>query len=236
MVMSAAYRQDSRVTPEMFERDPENRLVARGARFRLPASVIRDQALAVSGLLVEKLGGPGVNPYQPPGVWEEATFGQIKYEQDHGESLYRRSVYTFWRRIIAPAEFFDSATRQTCTVRQVRTNSPLHALTTLDDPTFVEAARVLAQHTMEAKSGAEDRIDAAFARVLARKPTEQETAVLMESLERLRREYGADRPAALKLLAVGESKRDEKLDPVEHAAYTGVCMAILNLDEAVTKE
>jgi hypothetical protein len=236
IVMSSSYRQDSRVTPEMFERDPENRLVARGARFRLPAPVIRDEALAASGLLVEKLGGPGVNPYQPPGMWEEATFGQIKYAQDHGESLYRRSVYTFWRRIIGPPEFFDSSPRQTCTVRQMRTNSPLHSLTTMDDPTFVEAARVLAQKVMEEKVSAQDRIDLAYLRVLARKPSEEEQTVFLEALERLQKEYAADRPAALKLLAVGESKRDEKIDAVEQAAYTGVCLAILNLDEAVTKE
>jgi hypothetical protein len=236
IVMSSTYRQDSRMTPESFERDPENRFNARGARFRLPAFVIRDEALAASGLLVEKLGGPGVNPYQPAGMWEEATFGQIKYAQDHGESLYRRSVYTFWRRIIGPPEFFDSAARQTCTVRQTRTNSPLHAFTTMNDPTYVEAARTLAQHVMREKSSPEERIDLAMQRVVSRAPSAEERAVLIEALERLTKEYSADRPAALKLLAVGESKRDETLDPVEHAAYTGACMEILNLDEAITKE
>src|SRR5439155_3052974 len=124
IVTSAAYRQSSKVTADLLERDPENRLLARGPRYRMPAFMIRDQALAASGLLVEKLGGPPVKGYQPSGVWEEATFGQIKYEQDHGESLFRRSLYTFWRRIAGPTEFFDSATRQTCTVRQRHTNTP----------------------------------------------------------------------------------------------------------------
>ncbi len=136
IVTSATYRQSSKVTPELFERDPENRLLARGPRFRLPSWMIRDQALAASGLLVEKLGGPPVKPYQPPGIWEEATFGQIKYQQDHGDALYRRSLYTFWRRIVGPTMFFDTGARQTCTVKQSRTNTPLHALTTLNDVTY----------------------------------------------------------------------------------------------------
>src|SRR5439155_23775396 len=136
IVTSAAYRQSSKVTADLLERDPENRLLARGPRYRMPAFMIRDQALAASGLLVEKLGGPPVKPYQPPGVWEDATFGQIRYEQDHGEALYRRSLYTFWRRIVGPTEFFDSASRQTCSVRSSRTNTPLHAFTTMNDPTF----------------------------------------------------------------------------------------------------
>jgi len=237
IVTSAAYRQSSKVTAEMAERDPENRLLARGPRFRLPAFMIRDQALAASGLLVEKLGGPPVKPYQPAGIWEEATFGKVAYKQDHGCALYRRSLYTFWRRIVGPTEFFDSAARQTCTVRATRTNTPLQALTLLDDTTFVEAARALAQRVMlEGGSTAESRIEQAFRLVLARRPTDQERSVLLASLERLKAEYAADPAAAAKLLSVGESKRDDRLDPIEHTAYTGVCTAIFNLDEAVTKE
>ena len=125
-VTSATYRQSSRVVPGMAERDPENRLLARGPRHRLPSWLLRDQALAVSGLLVEKVGGPPVKSYQPPGVWEDATFGQIKFTQDHGEALYRRSLYIFWRRIVAPTVFFDVANRQNCTVKTGRTNTPLH--------------------------------------------------------------------------------------------------------------
>jgi len=153
IVTSATYRQASKVTPESFERDPENRLLARGPRFRMPAYMIRDQALSASGLMVEKLGGPPVKPYQPSGVWEDATFGQIKYEQDHGDALYRRSLYTFWRRIVGPTEFFDSAARQTCSVRPSRTNTPLHAFTTMNDPTFVEAGRELAQRILKTPAG-----------------------------------------------------------------------------------
>jgi mono/diheme cytochrome c family protein len=237
IVTSAAYRQSSQVTPDLAERDPENRLLARASRMRLPAYMLRDQALAISGLLVEKMGGSPVKPYQPPGIWEEATFGQIKYQQDHGQSLYRRSVYTFWRRIVGPTEFFDTASRQTCTVRPSRTNTPLHALTTLNDTTYVEAARVLAQRVMtQADGSAEARVEMAYRLVLARRPTNKEMPLLLSAIDRLKGQYAADKPAALKLLSVGESQRDEKLDPVEHAAYTGLCLAILNLDEALTKE
>jgi hypothetical protein len=198
--------------------------------------MLRDQALAASGLIVEKLGGPPVKPYQPPGIWEEATFGKVKYEQDHGDSLYRRSVYTFWRRIVGPTEFFDSASRQVCTVKQARTNTPLQALTLLNDPTFVEAARVMAQRVMIQADAPEKRLASAYFRVLARKPTAREQKSLLSALERLKSQYAADPGEAKKLLSIGESKRDESLDPVEHAAWTGICLAILNLDEAVTKE
>ncbi|MEO6436164.1 MAG: PSD1 and planctomycete cytochrome C domain-containing protein [Tepidisphaeraceae bacterium] len=238
LVTSSTYRQSSKMTPQSFERDPENRLLARGARYRLPAFVIRDQALAASGLLVEQIGGAPVKTYQPEGVWEEATFGQIKYEQDHGDALYRRSLYIFWRRIVGPTQFFDTAARQTCTMKTSRTNTPLHALATLNDPAFVEAARTLAQRVMTAgdSDSPTKRLDLACRLVLSRKPSEQERIVLLASLDRLKSEYAKDLPAAEKLLAVGESKRNDKLDPIEHAAYTGVCLAILNLDEAMTKE
>ena len=152
IVTSATYRQSSKVTPALAERDPENRLLARGPRFRMPSWMIRDQALAASGLLVDQLGGAPVHPYQPPGVWEETTFGLKKYPPDHGDDLYRRSVYTFWRRIVGPTMFFDTATRQTCTVKQSRTNTPLHALSTLNDTTYVEAARTMAQRVMKAET------------------------------------------------------------------------------------
>lgn len=240
MVTSAAYRQSSRATPELIERDPENRLLARGPRFRLPSWMIRDQALAASGLLVDTFGGPGVNGYQPPGVWEEATFGKKEYEQDHGAALYRRSLYTFWRRIIGPTVFFDAASRQVCTVKQVRTNTPLHALTTLNDVTFVEAARALAQRVLLEGRGRDDaqRVAAAFRLVLAREPKAAEVSVLREGLARLRAQYAADPSAARELLNVGESKAAPapRVNPVEHAAWTGLCLGILNLDEALTKE
>ena len=236
IVTSAAYRQSSRVTPALFERDPQNRLLARGPRGRMPSWMIRDQALAAGGLLVDKIGGPPVKPYQPAGIWEEATFGGKRYQQDKGESLYRRSVYTFWRRIVGPTLFFDSAARQTCTVKQTRTNTPLHALTTLNDITFIEAARALAERVLTTEGNDDQHIAAAFRLVLARKPRADELDILRGGLKRLRGQYSADAAAAKKLLAVGESKRNEKLDVTDHAAFTGLCNLILNLDEALTKE
>jgi hypothetical protein len=237
IVTSATYRQSSRVGPGLAERDPENRLLARGPRRRLPSWMIRDQALAASGLLVSRIGGPAVRPYQPTGVWEEATFGTKQYSQDHGAGLYRRSLYTFWRRIIAPTEFFDSATRQTCIVKPSLTNSPLHALVTLNDVAYVEAARVLAERVLKTSGPSPAaRVDLAFRRVLARRPAADELQVLLASLARIRAEFTSDARAARALLRVGESPRDETLDVVEHAAYAVLCSAIFNLDEALTKE
>ncbi|HET6572601.1 MAG TPA: PSD1 and planctomycete cytochrome C domain-containing protein [Fimbriiglobus sp.] len=236
IVTSATYRQSSKVSPALVERDPENRLLARGPRLRMPSWMIRDQALFASGLLAEKLGGTPVYPYQPPGVWEEATFGNKKYPPGHGDDLYRRSVYTFWRRIVGPTMFFDTASRQSCTVKQTRTNTPLHVLATLNDTTYIEAARALAQRAMKAETDDGKRIALAFRLVLARGPTAAEAKVLLAGLERLRRQYKADPALAKKLLAVGESKRDESLDLIEHTAMTGLCLTILNTDEALTKE
>jgi hypothetical protein len=237
IVTSEAYRQSAKVTPQLAERDPHNRFLARGARFRLPSWMLRDQALAASGLLVRHVGGPPVRPYQPAGVWEDATFGNRKYVQDKGDALFRRSLYTFWRRIIAPTEFFDTASRQTCWVKQTRTNSPLHALVTLNDPTFVESARALAQRVLlTAGPRQQDRVELAFRLVLARRPGSEETQVLLSALDRFRRELAQDPAGVQKLLRVGESRRNEALNPVEHAAYAALCSAILNLDEALTKE
>jgi hypothetical protein len=237
IVTSATYRQSSKVTPQLLERDPQNRLLARGPRLRMPSWMIRDQALAVSGLLAQRVGGPPVKPYQPPGVWEEATFGNIKYQTGKGEDLYRRSLYTFWRRIVGPTMFFDNPSRQVCTVKQMRTNTPLHALVTLNDVTFVEAARVLAQRVLLTCGGEpEQRIDLAFRWVLARQPTAAEAKVLLKSLERLRQNYTKDPDAAKRFLATGESPRHAVLDPAEYAAYATLCLALFNLDEALTKE
>ncbi len=249
LVTSATYRQSSKDAPvaaevrrrtgsdTLYQLDPENRLLARGPRYRLPSWMLRDQALAASGLLVEKLGGPAVKTYQPTGIWEDATFGNKKYVQDHGDALYRRSVYVFWRRIVGPTVFFDVATRQNCSVKSPRTNTPLHALATLNDITYVEAARALAERVL-LTGGATDaaRLEHAFRLTTARKPGAMEKQVLTASLTRLRTQYTADREAALKLLAVGESKRAEKLDATEHAAWTALCSLLLNLDEVVTKE
>jgi mono/diheme cytochrome c family protein len=236
IVTSATYRQSSRLTPELRERDPDNRLLARGPRLRLSSLALRDQALAVSGLLVEKVGGPPVKPYQPPGIWEEMSFGKTKYVQDHGENLYRRSLYTFWRRAVPPTTMFDTASRQVCTVRPSRTNTPLHALILLNDVTFVEAARVLAERLLKQGGNDEERITLLFRLATARKPSDAEMQVLTQALERLRKQYGADRDAALKLVGTGEAPRKADLDVVEHAAYTGLASLVLNLDEVISKE
>ncbi len=237
IVTSATYRQSSHQTPELRERDPENRLLARGPRYRLPSPIIRDQALAVSGLLVEKAGGPPVKPYQPPGIWEEMSFNQIKYVQDKGESLYRRSLYTFWRRTVGPPNLFDTSARQVCTVRQTRTNTPLHALILLNDVTFVEAARVMAQRVLEEGGAtAPARLTYAFRLATGRKPSEAERQILQTTLARLHRHYQGKQAEAIKLISAGEAARNLKLDAAEHAAYAALCSLLLNLDEVITKE
>lgn len=251
IVTSHTYRQSSRIsaweavtekvsgesTGLSFEDDPENRYLSRGPRFRLSSWMLRDQALAASGLLVRDVGGPSVRGYQPSGVWEEATFGNKKYVQDQGNALYRRSLYTFWRRIIAPTMFFDNATRQTCTVKTFRTNTPLHALLTLNDVTFVESARAMAERLLllDIKQD-EARIDDIFRRLMARPAKDSEKSILLTAIARSRSEFQADPDAARKLLAMGESKRNEQLDSVEHAAWTSLTLAVMNLDEALTKE
>ncbi len=236
MVTSNAYRQSSVVTPELRERDPDNRLLARGARHRLPSWMIRDQALAASGLITSTIGGPPVKPYQPAGIWEEATFGNKRYQQDKGDALYRRSLYVFWRRIVGPTMFFDAASRQTCSVKGTTTNTPLHALATLNDITYVEAARALAQLAME-RGGVSDaeRVAFAFRRATARKSTDAQTKILVDALAKQRVIFAEDKAAAAKLLKTGDSPRNEKLDATDHAALTVVCSLILNLDEVLNK-
>ena len=237
IVLSAAYRQSSRFGRDSAEKDPENRLMARGPRFRLPSWMLRDQALAASGLLVEKMGGPPVHPYQPAGIWEEATFGNKKYAQDHQEALYRRTIYTFWRRIVGPTMIFDNTARQVCTVKVFRTNTPLQALLTLNDPGQVEAARHLAQVVLKSgAAGDPDRLSAMHRRVLGRFPQKAELEILGQSLNKARSKYQGQIAEAEKLLAVGESKRDGAIAPGEHAAWTSVAMVLFNLDETLTKE
>ena len=237
IVTSATYRQESKVPPGMSERDPENQLLARGPRFRLPSWMLRDQALAAAGLLVEKVGGRPVKVYQPAGVWEDATFGMIKYNQDHGAALYRRSLYIFWRRIVGPTLFFDVAARQNCTVKVGRTNTPLHALVTLNDVTYVEAARALGQRMLK-EGGSDDaaRLAFGFRLCTARRPSMAEAQLLASSLARFRTEYQADPAAAAKLIAAGESKPDPALPAPELAAHTSLALLLLNLDETLTKE
>jgi hypothetical protein len=236
IVTSHTYRQSSRITPEMHERDAANLLYARGSRYRLPSWMIRDQALAASGLLVGRLGGPPVKPYQPEGVWEETTFGEKKYVQDQGDALYRRSLYTFWRRIIAPTEFFDVHSRMTTSVKPARTNTPMHALTTLNNTTYVEAARALAGRVMREAAGGEQRVQAAYRAVLARPPTAAEGAVFLGQHRRLLARFADDPASAARLLDVGESPRDPTLSSADHAAWTSLCLALFNLDETLNKE
>jgi uncharacterized protein DUF1549/uncharacterized protein DUF1553/cytochrome c len=217
--------------------DPDNRLLARSPRYRLPSWMIRDQALAICGLLVEKQGGPPVKGYQPPGIWEEATFGKIGYQQDTGEALYRRSLYQFWRRIVGPTIFFDVAARQTCQVKVARTNTPLHALATLNDITYVEAARALAQRVLLGPASDDaSRLTEAFRRCTSRRPNDAELAVLMKRLQLLRETFSKDEDAAKKLISVGGSKPNDKLNADDLAAYTGVATLLLNLDETISKE
>ncbi|HMF14284.1 MAG TPA: DUF1553 domain-containing protein, partial [Gemmataceae bacterium] len=238
IVTSATYRQSSKLTPLLLQKDPENRLLARGPRFRLSAEMIRDQALAASGLLVEKLGGPSVKPYQPAGLVKELT-GTEDFVQDHGQNLYRRSLYTYFKRTVAPPTMltFDAAGRETCVVRETRTNTPLQALALMNEVTFVEAARILAERTMRAGGRTpEERIDYAFRLVAARKPRAQELRVLLEGFHQHLERYRADSVAADKLLNAGEFQRDVRLAASELAAYCAVASLILNLDETITKE
>jgi Protein of unknown function (DUF1553)/Protein of unknown function (DUF1549)/Concanavalin A-like lectin/glucanases superfamily/Planctomycete cytochrome C len=237
IVTSATYRQSSRVPKTLPARDPDNRLLSRFPRYRLSPEMIRDQALFAGGLLVEHQGGPSVKPYQPAGLWDELS-GTGDYVPDTGDKLYRRSLYTYWKRTAPPPALsaFDATARETCWVRETRTNTPLQALTLLNDVTYVEAARKLAELVVRECAGADDRLALAFHRVTARAPTDAERAVLRRALERQLADYRKDLNAARKLLKVGESSTDRRFDPVEVSAYAGVCRLILNLDEVVTKE
>jgi hypothetical protein len=242
IVTSAAYRQSSKVTPALHEKDPENRLLARGPRVRLPAEMVRDNALASAGLLKLEIGGPSVLPYQPAGLWEELAFGEAfsaqEYRQDHGDKLYRRAMYTFWKRTSPPASLntFDAPDREKCTSRRAVTNTPLQALVTLNDPTYVEAARNLAQVVLQAPATDDARLRVAFRRVTARTPTNAEMAVLRGTLRGQIDTYQKDPKAAAALLRVGESPVSANVPAPMLAAWTNVCTVILNLDEAITRE
>ena len=242
MVTSATYRQSSRLTPELTERDPNNRLLARGPRYRFDAEIVRDNALAVSGLLVEHVGGPSVKPYQPAGLWEEVAFGggftaQV-FAQDKGEANYRRSMYTFWKRQAPPPNMmlFDAPNREVCTSQRARTNTPLQALALLNDPQFVEASRAFGERIMKQGGGTpEDRVNFAFRAVTSRWPTDPERAILLDMYQQQWTEYQANPDSAVQLLSIGEAPRDPTLDTCELAAWSIVANAILNLDEAYTK-
>ncbi len=244
IVTSATYRQSAKVMPELLAKDPENRLLARSSRLRLPAEFIRDQALAVSGLLNGEIGGKSVFPYQPPGLWEElmsradgANWTAQTYTPSKGKDLYRRTMYTFWKRTCPPPTLatFDAPDREVCTVRRARTNTPLQALILLNDPTYVEASRKLAERMMTEAKTVEDRITLAFRLMTARTPTAGEMSVVKQVFETRLAKYRGDPAVAKKLLSVGESPRNEALDAAELAAWANVASVILNLDEAVTR-
>jgi hypothetical protein len=241
MVTSSTYRQDSIVTPHLLDVDPENRLLARGPRFRLDAEELRDEALYIGGLLNLEMGGRGVRPYQPPGIWEAVgytTSNTAKYTQDHGDALYRRSLYLFWKRTAPPPTMitFDAPSRERCRARRERTNTPLQALITLNDPQYFEAARHLG-YRMLREGGPEDasRLRYGFRLATGRSPCDSECTVLEESLAAQRAHYDADLEAAKKTISVGESTVPDDVPPPDLAAYTMVANLILNLDEVLTR-
>ena len=262
IVTSATYRQSSRVdtslrdansSPEetgktgphvdLLSIDPQNRLLARGPRFRLPAEFIRDEALQVSGLLVDRLGGPSVNPYTPGNLWREIShYGSSPataqtFEQDHGEKLYRRSLYTYWKRAVPPPNMvaFDAPNRDLCTIARPSTTTPLQALVLLNDTQFVEAARAFAERALKQSGDDPARLRWAFEECVSRPPTDAEFAVLNKTLARERAHYAVNEPAAEKYLANGESPRDETIPVAEHAAWSQVAALLLNLSETVTR-
>jgi hypothetical protein len=236
IVTSTAYRQSSAMTPAQLERDPQNRLIARGPRIRMSAQAIRDQALSLANLLVERIGGPPVKPYQPPNVWADFSFGRIIYKRDTGESLYRRSLYTFWRRSMKPAMFFDNPARRVCSVRPNRTNTPMQALNLLNDTTYVEAARCFAEQLLRQPGSDAEHIGQALTMATGRPAKRAEINLLAKRFAKLQKHY-ADQPKAVKeLLSVGEVRPDPALDGARVAALTGITSLILNIDEVITKE
>jgi hypothetical protein len=241
IVMSATYRQSSVATSEKLERDPDNRLLARGPRYRMDAEMVRDYALATSGLLSLKIGGPSVKPYQPPGVWEAVAMpgsNTHTYTQDSGEALYRRSMYTLWKRAAPPAsmEIFNAPSRETCVMIRERTNTPLQALVTLNDPQFIEAARKMAENILSDRSqDVVGHLQQAAGRLLSRPLSEPELAIVQKSMQKLLAYYQAHEGEASKLLHVGESPLAGEIPPGELAAWTMTVNQLLNLDEVLNK-
>ena len=238
IALSAAYRQSSRVTPEQLERDPRNLLLTRGPRYRLSAETVRDAALFVSGLFKETIGGPSVKPYQPEGLWEEVSVERRdKYVPDPGDGLYRRSMYTFWKRTCPPPSMstFDAPDREFCLVRRARTNTPLQALVLMNDPTYIEASRKLAEQSLLASEDDSERVRYAFRRVLSRYPEAAELDTILHVVQDAAEEFAANPAAANELLLIGNSPRDPSLDSNRLAAWTTAMSVLLNLDEAISK-
>jgi len=238
IVTSATYRQSSKLTPQLLTKDPENRLIARGPRSRVDAETVRDVAMFVSGLLVERVGGKSVKPYQPPGLWEAVSFNNSqKYVPDPGEGEYRRSLYTYWKRQSPPPNMmlFDAPTREYCVVRRPRTNTPLQALALMNDPQIVEASRAFAQRMMIESKDAESRVAFGFRLATSRKISKDESKVLLDVLKQQLADYQQNKDAAEKLLSIGAFKAKPELDRAELAAWTMVANTLLNLDETITK-
>jgi len=237
MVTSATYRQAATITADKLEKDPQNRLLSRGPRFRMDAEMIRDYALAASGTLSPKMGGPGTKPYQPDNIWEVVGLGGARYTQDKGENLYRRTVYNFWKRQ-SPSpnmEVFNAPTREACTVRRERTNTPLQALVTLNDPQFVEAARRLAQVVLKDHPDSSAAIAELGERVLLRPLSVAETSIVTQTENDLEAEFAAQPENAKSFLSIGESKADDTLPAPKLAAFAMVASQLLNLDETLNK-
>jgi hypothetical protein len=243
MVLSRTYRRTSAASAEALERDPQNRMLARGPRFRLPAEFIRDSALKVSGLLVPRLGGPSVNPYTPGDLWREIShYGSTPataqtFVQDHGEKLYRRSLYTYWKRTAPPPNLaaFDAPNREVCTDARATTTTPLQALVTLNDTQFVEAARAFAERMLARPGDDAARLRWGFLEATSREPAAAELTIIQAALERERQHYAANEQAAGQFLAIGESPRNPRLGRPEHAAWAQLASLLLNLSETVTR-
>ena len=240
IVTSATYRQASTVVEDAYQRDPRNRLLARGSRFRLPAETLRDNALAISGLLHEQVGGPPIRPYQPEGLWEELAGGakEPPYTVSMGGGLYRRSLYIYRKRTVPHPTMttFDGNSREICAVARGRTNTPLQALALLNDPTYVEAARSLAIASLDKHDSLAEQLNFAFAAATSRQPLGQEFEVLKKAHAKYRKRFAADVDAAKSYIAVGRLRAPESIDAVKLATLSSVCSVILNLDEVVTRE
>ena len=238
MLMSRTYRQASAVTAAVAERDPSNEWFSRQNRYRIDAEMVRDNALAVSGLLIPKIGGPSVKPYQPAGYWQYLNFPTREWKNDSGESLYRRGLYTYWQRtFLHPSlQAFDAPSREECVVERTRSNTPQQALVLLNDPTYVEAARVLAAKVIENGGAAPaERVNYAYRVVLQREPREEERTTLLALVARHREQYSQDQATAEKILQVGEAKPPASMERSELAAWTSICRVLLNLHETVTR-
>lgn len=237
LMMSATYQQSSVVSPELLEADPNNDLLARGASYRLPAEMVRDNALALSGLLVDSIGGEPVKPYQPAGIWAQVSSLKTPYEQDHGDKLYRRSLYTYWKRAAPPPNMliFDAPSRHTCTVKREATSTPLQALILLNDIQFVEAARVFSQNLLAENLSEQKMLEKAFRMATSRTPQDEEISILESLLQETRLEFSQDIASAREVINIGEHPIDDPFGEVELASLSVVVSAILNMNETITK-